>query len=353
MEPLSWWSNLGSERDWNFVAKPNPHLNGRSLGVSMGKVLGGGSSINVMCWVRGHMSDWDYFAAEAGDKSWSYESVLNIYRRIEDWHGTPDPGRRGTGGPVFVGTAVKPCPVAPAMVQAAAAVGLPVFDSHNGAMMEGDGGASVMDVRVRDGRRESVYRSYVWPLRDRPNLTVLTGALMSRLTLAADRVTGIEFVHRGTSHTAEAGSEVVVSAGAINTPKLLMQSGIGDADDLRRLGIPVTHHLPGVGRNYQDHPRIDCVWESPVPVTPRNNGSEATFFAKSDPTLTGPDLQVCLGEFPIATPSPWQGSACLNTRGPCVPGWYGPKVEVKYASRARTPATRSKFNQTCWPIPTT
>src|SRR3979409_369106 len=105
--------NLGSERDWNFAAQPSPHLNGRSIPYSMGKVLGGGSSINVMAWARGHKNDWDYFASEAGDKAWSYESVLDIYRRIEDWHGAPDPDYRGTGGPVYVEPARDPRPLAP------------------------------------------------------------------------------------------------------------------------------------------------------------------------------------------------------------------------------------------------
>src|SRR5467141_4501383 len=107
-EANQWHLNLGSERDWGFVGQPNPHLNGRSIPLNMGKVLGGGSSINVMCWARGHKNDWDFFAAEARDAAWSYESVLNIYRRIEDWHGAPDPRYRGTGGLVFVQPAPDP-----------------------------------------------------------------------------------------------------------------------------------------------------------------------------------------------------------------------------------------------------
>src|ERR1700694_1442151 len=99
MRAEQWPANLGSERDWKFLAQPNPHPNNRSIPYSMGKVLGGGSSINGMAWARGHKSDWDFFASEAGDKAWGYESVLNIYRRIEDWHGAPDPDYRGTGGP--------------------------------------------------------------------------------------------------------------------------------------------------------------------------------------------------------------------------------------------------------------
>src|SRR5262245_3619658 len=163
MEAVKWPMNLGSERDWNFQDQPNPHLNGRSIPLAMGKVLGGGSSINLMHWARGHKNDWDYFASEADDNSWSYESVLSIYRRIEDWHGAPDADYRGVGGPVFVQPAPDPCPLAPAVVEAARAAGLPTFDSPNGAMTKGEEGAAITDLRVRDGRRESVYRSYVWP----------------------------------------------------------------------------------------------------------------------------------------------------------------------------------------------
>jgi len=159
MEAGQWPSNLGSVRDWAFQAQPDPHLNGRSIPMNMGKVLGGGSSINLMAWSRGHKNDWDYFASEAGDPAWSYESVLNIYRRIEDWHGAPDPKYRGTGGPVFVQPAPDPNPIAPAMLEGARSVGIPTFENQNGRMMEGAGGCSIQDVRLRDGKRLSVFRS--------------------------------------------------------------------------------------------------------------------------------------------------------------------------------------------------
>src|SRR3981081_760493 len=122
IEANQWHLNLGSERDWGFVGQPNSHLNGRSIPLNMGKVLGGGSSINVMAWARGHKNDWDFFAAEAGDPAWSYEAVLKIYRCIEDWHGASDPKYRGTGGPVFVQPAPDPNPIAPAMVEGARSI---------------------------------------------------------------------------------------------------------------------------------------------------------------------------------------------------------------------------------------
>ena len=298
MEANQWHLNLGSERDWGFVGQPNPDLNGRSIPLNMGKVLGGGSSINVMAWARGHKNDWDFFAAEARDPAWSYEAVLKLYRRVEDWHGAPDPKYRGTGGPVFVQPAPDPNPIAPAMLEGARSIGIPSFDSHNGRMMEGDGGASILDLLLRDGKRQSVFRSYAFPYMDRENLTVLTYALVLRLTLEGKRATGVEIFYDGKVQSVTAGLEVVLSLGAIHTPKALMLSGIGDEGELKRLAIPVVQHLPGVGRNFQDHPGISCVWEYQQPLAPHNNGSEATYFWKSDPEKDTPDLQACQGQMP-------------------------------------------------------
>ncbi len=300
-EAARWFENLGTERDWNFVAHPNPHLKGRSIPLNMGRVLGGGSSINVMAWARGHKSDWDFFASESGDTAWNYESVLNVYRRIEDWRGAPDPTRRGTGGLAFVQSAPDPNPIAPAMLEAARSIGMPTFDSNNGSMMEGDGGASFLDLRVRDRKRLSVFRTYAFPYMDRPNLTVLTHALVTKLILEGKRVTGVEIAFNGKMERIAAGLEVVLSLGAIHTPKVLMLSGIGDQAELQRLGIPVVQHLPGVAQNFQDHFGIGCVWEYQQPLAPRNTGGEATFFWKSNPGLDTPDLQTCLGELPMCS----------------------------------------------------
>ena len=132
--------------------------------------------------------------------------------------------------------------------------------------MEGGGGASILDLRARNGYRQSVFRSYVFPYLDRPNLTVLTGALVTRLTFDRNRVTGVQVLYDGTIRRVGAGSEVVLSLGAIHTPKVLMQSGIGDQAELQRFGIPVVQHLRGVGQNLQDHPRFDCVWEYQHPL---------------------------------------------------------------------------------------
>jgi choline dehydrogenase len=167
--------------------------------------------------------------------------------------------------------------------------------------MEGGGGTSIIDVNVRDGKRLSVFRSYVFPYMDRPNLTVLTHALVTKLTLEGKRATGVEIAFDGKIQRITAGLEVVLSLGAMHTPKVLMLSGIGDQAELQRLGIPVVQHLPGVGQNFQDHFGIGCVWEYRQLLAPRNNGAEATFFWKSDPGLDTPDLQTCQIEVPVCS----------------------------------------------------
>ena len=136
-EPGQWPLNLGSSCDWAFEAQPSASLNGRRLPLNMGKVLGGGSSINAMVWARGHKADWEHFAQESGDPAWGYDFVLGYYRRIEDWQGKADPVRRGIGGPVYVAQPRLPKPLAEATIEAADLAGVPKFESANGEMMEG------------------------------------------------------------------------------------------------------------------------------------------------------------------------------------------------------------------------
>jgi choline dehydrogenase len=302
LDPERWPLNLGSDRDWQFAAQPNPHLNHRSIPLNMGKVLGGGSSINVMVWARGHQSDWDHFARVADDEAWNYRSVLDIYRRIEDWRGEPDPIRRGIGGPVHVERIRNPQPVALAMVEAAQSLGIPAFASPNGAMMEGRGGAAINDLIVKDGRRSSIFRSYVLPKMGQPNLTVLVHTAVSRLIFSGTTVVGVEVTQGTYRSRIMADREVILSMGAINTPKVLMQSGIGPEAELRTHGIPVVQHLPGVGRNHQDHVSFGCIFESNEPMAVGNGGSEATLYWKTDASLDAPDVFHCQLEFPVPTP---------------------------------------------------
>jgi len=302
LSPLMWGSNIQSDRDWRYVAQPSQHVNGRALVLPMGKVVGGGSSINAMIWARGHKNDFDFWAAEAGDAAWNYASVLEIYKRIEDWQGPADPSRRGTGGKVFVTEVENPNPVAGAFLQGCESVGIPVFADMNGEMMEGPGGVAPANVRIRNGMRVNIPSSYLWETLQRPNITLLTGATVQRLEMSGTTVTGITFVKDGAMHSVRASSRVILSAGAINTPKILMQSGIGPAAHLREAGVSVVHDLPGVGQNFQDHIMVaGCIWEYNVPEAPRNSGAEATFFWKSDSSLDTPDLQPFQIEVPYTT----------------------------------------------------
>src|SRR5215472_14824538 len=287
-----WVTNIGSERYWQFEAEPNLHLNGRTIPIGMGKVLGGGSSINAMIWARGHKSDWDFFASETGDSAWGYESVLDIYRRIEDWHGTPDPRYRGTGGPVFVQPLQRdPTPAVRALFEGIRSLGIPIFENQNGRIMEADGGASVADMRIRDGKRQSIFRTYVFPHMDQPNRTVLPHALVIRLTFEGNRTTGVEISYEGSTRRIRVGREVILSLGAIHTPKVLMQSGIGEQAELRRFGIPVVEDLPGVGQGFQDHPAFCCLWDCPESL-PTSLVPGAVIYGKSEADLGSPDFQI-------------------------------------------------------------
>jgi choline dehydrogenase len=292
-DAASWMHNIGSARDWCFSAEPNARLNGRAVHLAMGKGLGGGSSINGMMWSRGHRNDWEFFASEAGDSSWNYQSVLKIYRRVEDWHGAPDAKRRGVGGPVFVQPLPDPHPIVSAFRHAAGSCGISSYDDANGAMMEGEGGCALINVTSREGKRLSIFRAYTQPLANKPNLTVVSGAVVTRLLFQGKRVTGVEFVSGGDAHHVSAGSQVVVSLGAINTPKLLMQSAIGDQAELKRHGITTIQHLPGVGRNFQDHFTVaGCVWQAKEPLPFGANGGGSTIFWKSSPAVDTPDFQL-------------------------------------------------------------
>lgn len=303
LDATLWMSNIGSERDWGYKAQPSASLNGRTPVLPMGKVLGGGSSINGSVWARGHRHDYDDWAKAAGDPAWGYEAVLGIYRRIEDWQGPPDAQRRGTGGLLTVQQPKDPIPLVPALIEAADALGIPAVDDINGAAMEGDGGCGLANMLVQDGnQRVSMAATYLHPFLGRANLDVLLCAEVTRLTLEGHRVDGIEFVRRGRMHRVKAGREVIVSLGAINTPKLLMLSGIGDEAQLRRHGIAVRQHLPGVGQNFQDHILLaGCCWQYITPEAPRNNAAEFVFYAKSEASLRTPDLMPVLEETPFAS----------------------------------------------------
>ncbi|WP_010187891.1 GMC family oxidoreductase [Sphingomonas sp. PAMC 26605] len=309
IEPGRWPENLGSDVDWGYMAEPGAFIDDRSIPMSMGKVFGGGSSINVMIWARGHQRDWDHYAKVSGDAGWGYESVLGIYRRIEHYCGLADPQRRGAGGLVTVTQSADPHPVAQALVEAAAETGIPTFDSPNGVMMESRAGAAFSDVRLEGGRRLSVFGSYIRPVLDRPTLTVVDGVCVRRVLFDGKRATGVEIEVAGTVYCVRATSQVVLSTGAINTPKLLMLSGIGDRMTLDAHGIATLRHLPGVGHGLQDHTNFPMVWAHPEPIHPHGNGSEATIYAATASASDGPNVVMCQAEFPLCSPELAERSA--------------------------------------------
>jgi choline dehydrogenase len=336
--PGIWFSNIRSPLDWGFTAEPSKAVNGRALILPMGKVIGGGSSINGSIYVRGHKSDYDGWARESGDAMWGYEHVLDIYRRIEDFQGPADAQRRGRGGLFHSQIANDPNPVAPAMVRAAKSVGIPSFDDINGAMMEGPGGCGLAQHTIKDGRRHSVAKVYLHPVMAQANLTVLTGAEVGRLNLSGKRVTGIEMTWRGKTQKIGASKEVILCAGAINSPRILMHSGIGDEKELKAAGIHVAHHLPGVGRNFQDHVLVaGCIWEYPKARPPRNNAAECTLFWKSDSRLASPDMQPIQVEIPFANEVTGKQFKVPPAAWSIAPGLVKPKSRGRLTVRGASP----------------
>ena len=302
-DPNLWPAALGTEFDWAFRCMPNPHLGGRALDYSMGKGLGGGSSINVSTWSRGHAADWNHFAGAADDAAWRYEAVLELFKsRIEAYSGNDGGRYRGGEGAVAVQAARDPSPFARQFLAAAQASGLPLFPDMNGALMESAGGCALVDETVVGGARRSIFQSYVRPLMDRPNLTVLTGALVERIRFEGRSAVGVDFSHGGGRLSVDTNLEVVVSMGAINTPKLLMLSGIGDGDELACFNIPLMSHVPGVGRNLSDHVMFGCVWENGEHRPPPTPRSQVASFWRSRADLDSPNFFSFAIQSPIVTP---------------------------------------------------
>lgn len=304
--PAALYKVWRTRRDWNYTTDPQPGLGGRRLFWPRGKLLGGSSSINAMIYVRGGRCDYDEWAALTGDESWSYEHVLPLFRRMEDNARGAD-RFHGVGGPLRVEDPRSPHAWSRAAVASAVAAGYPRNDDFNGAVQEG---AGLYQLTQKRGRRWSAADAYLHPVASRPNLTVRTGALTTRVFVEGGRATGVEYRRGGRSHVVRA-AEVVLAGGAVNTPQLLMLSGIGPAAHLREVGVDVVHDLPGVGSGLQDHPLVPVVWhtrsgrslfraESPSgyarwfaarrgPLS--SNLAEAGLFTRSRPDLDGPDLQ--------------------------------------------------------------
>jgi choline dehydrogenase len=295
-------ANLGSPRDWAYEMTANPHIDGRSLPLPAGKVLGGGSSVNFMYWARGHKSDWDYFAAQASDPGWGFDSVRGLYESIERWRGTADPARDTAHGLIPVTQDSSASALGRAASDAFEQCGVPRYKSLNGRLLEESIGYSDSERTVVDGQRVSVFRAYLQDYLTAPNLTVLTETLVQSVTIEGNRATGVSAIRNGKSLQFKARHEVILSTGALQTPKILMLSGIGDEKELGRHDIAVRQHLPGVGRNFQDHPLVlGCNWLAPEGACEMQPASLVAFCNSHASNLT-PDLHIVFSGFMTATP---------------------------------------------------
>ncbi|WP_406451304.1 GMC family oxidoreductase N-terminal domain-containing protein [Streptomyces sp. NBC_01622] len=266
--PTRWVENLGSRKDWQYQYDAEPHLDGRTLPLPQGRALGGSSSINGLIWMRGDRAVYDEWAAE-GNTGWDYESVLPLFRRSEDWEDGPSP-LHGTGGPIRVERARDLHPVAAGLIDAACALDLPYLDDLN---VPSPSGAGPLTLNVRDGRRVSSWTGYLQDKADDERLTVVTAARVRKLVMVSERCVGVDVVIAGRSWSPRAAREVLVSAGAIGSPALLLRSGIGPVRQLEHAGIGIVADLPGVGKNLQDHPIVAGLCLAPGRTLPPPNSN--------------------------------------------------------------------------------
>ncbi|MBS0448225.1 MAG: GMC family oxidoreductase N-terminal domain-containing protein [Proteobacteria bacterium] len=253
---------FGPRVNWRFHTTPQRHLDNRRIWYPQGKTLGGSSSINAMIYIRGQREDYDNWAA-LGNEGWSYEDLLPYFRKSEDNERLAGP-YHGKGGPLWVSDQRSPHELSKAFIEAAHAYGLPYNADFNGASMYGTG---MYQVTCRNGLRRSSAVSYLRPVRSRPNLHVMTGARALRILVEGGRAVGLEVAQGRSVTLVRADREVVVSSGAINSPRLLLLSGIGPAAELRALGIQPVHDLNGVGKNLQDHLNTNVITTLKQPIS--------------------------------------------------------------------------------------
>jgi choline dehydrogenase len=300
--PSIWFYNVGSPLDWKLPIAPVPQLNNRKFNMALGHVLGGGSSINALVWSRGLARDYDSWE-RSGAKGWGFKDVLPTYKAQEDWEGGANQWR-GAGGPVHIRKPGDPHPTAPAFIEAARQMGFPVNDDSNGPMRPGAGYIN-MNIAA-DGTRVSSSRAFLRPNLDRPNLTLLLNTNVTKVVVDGDRVTGVEIVAADGTKNVRATREVILSAGTIHGAKLLMLSGIGEATQLRKLGIKSVVNLRGVGQNLQDHVLVSGVvyqYKGRMPDRPADsNAVEAEVYLSSGVDNHSTDINLVLEQLPIATP---------------------------------------------------
>ena len=283
--------------DWNYRTTPQPGLAGRSLHLPRGKVMGGSHALNATIWVRGDAWDYDTWAAEYGCAGWSWEDVLPYFKAIENTRlGADD--LRGRHGLLDVTEDYPHHPIQQAMYDATVQEGVPENPDYNSGDVEGLGW---MQLNVRDDVRFNTWRAYLKPVQDHEGLTILTGTTARRLLLEGETVVGAEFDRDGVTVTVRAG-EVVLCAGALGSPEILLRSGIGPADHLQDVGVEVVKDVPGVGRNLHDHLLVPvvCTTSKEMPP-PEVAAAQVHYFAKSDPSRPVCDTQPIFFSVPMYT----------------------------------------------------
>lgn len=299
--PLECTHLPGTEVDWGYFSEPEPYLTDRQIFLPRGKVLGGSSSINFLLYTRGNRRDYDRWQ-ELGNPGWSYQDVLPYFKKSEHQERGAD-AYHGVDGELSVTDVIAPAPISQRFVDAAMALGYDYNPDFNGVQQEGVG---PFQFTVKDGKRHSTAAAFLLPILQRPNLTVTTGALTTRLLFEGSRAVGVEYLHEGTLHQVRVNREVIVSAGAFDSPKLLLLSGIGDAEQLQALGIPVVVDLPGVGQNLRDHIFVPVPYEATQDLhaaTTSNGIAEMGLFLHSEGNQdVAPDLELVFGPILWAPP---------------------------------------------------
>ena len=307
---------LGSEVDWGYLSEPEPYLNNRQILCSRGKVLGGSSSINFMFYVRGNPHDYDRWQA-LGNPGWSYQDVLPYFKKSEHQQRGADT-YHGVDGELSVSDVIAPTAISQRFVDAAIALGYDYNPDFNAMQQEG---AGPYQFTIKDGKRHSAASAFLVPILHRPNLTVTTGALVTRLLFEGTRAVGVEYLHEGMLHQVRVNKEVILSAGTFDSPKLLMLSGIGDAEQLQALGIEVVADLPGVGQNLLDHILVTVAYEATQDLHTASTSSVAEtglFWHSEGNSTVAPDIQFFFSTIPNALPGYTQpewtftGVVCLT-----------------------------------------
>ena len=300
-EPARFHELWLAAEDWAYYTTPQAEAADRALHWPRGKVLGGSSCLNGHVYVRGARTDYDEWV-RLGAEGWGWDDVLPVFVRMEDFDGGSSE-LHGSGGPLRVISRYELAPVHEAFIAAAQEIGVAHNPDYNGGVLDG---VAQMQLTIRDGKRHSAAVAYLRPVIDAPNLRVITAAHAHRLLLEGTRCVGVEFAHDGDLHQAHAGAEVVVSTGAIESPALLLRSGIGSADDLRALGIDVAADLPGVGLNLHDHLLSPSIWSAEKEIVPFEEGLspiQTHLWWRSRPDLPGPDTQPI--HFSVPLYEPW------------------------------------------------